>query len=246
MPGGASIPVTNDNAIAYIHHLANFRLNLQARVTACYAHPVYTHPVSGPHRDRRVSARHAAVDRSDVAAHVQRGGAADAHLRLQGRIFIHEELLMGCARACTRTHTSLQAEALDLDDLRRHVVYSGGYHDDHPVIHEFWRALQSMTPDEQRGLLRFVTSCSRPPLLGFRYLEPNMCIQVRACVCGAGVPRCATGVATTDGGERVGCDVGVAVAHICNVHEPAQAAALHVGSADQGKAAVCYRGGRRV
>lgn len=35
-----------------------------------------------------------------------------------------------------------------------------------------------MTPDEQRGLLRFVTSCSRPPLLGFRYLEPNMCIQV--------------------------------------------------------------------
>ena len=36
-----------------------------------------------------------------------------------------------------------------------------------------------MAPDEQRGLLRFVTSCSRPPLLGFRYLEPNMCIQVR-------------------------------------------------------------------
>jgi ubiquitin-protein ligase E3 C len=34
-----------------------------------------------------------------------------------------------------------------------------------------------MTPDEQSKLLKFMTSCSRQPLLGFRSLEPAPCIQ---------------------------------------------------------------------
>ncbi len=79
-----------------------------------------------------------------------------------------------------------QADALDLEDLQQHVEYVGGYHEKHPVILEFWRALASMSPDEQRGFLRFVTSCSRPPLLGFRYLEPHLRIQV-CVVCSNGV-----------------------------------------------------------
>ncbi len=37
-------------------------------------------------------------------------------------------------------------------------------------MHLFWQALASFTADEQRALLRFVTSCSRAPLLGFRYV----------------------------------------------------------------------------
>lgn len=38
--------------------------------------------------------------------------------------------------------------------------------------------MQAFTAEEQKAFLRFVTSCSRPPLLGFQYLEPKLCIQV--------------------------------------------------------------------
>ena len=40
------------------------------------------------------------------------------------------------------------------------------------------QALQDFTPEQQKAFLRFVTSCSRPPLLGFQYLDPKLCIQV--------------------------------------------------------------------
>jgi hypothetical protein len=59
------------------------------------------------------------------------------------------------------------------------------------VIQEFWRALATFTPKEQADFLRFVTSCARPPLLGFQYLSPPLAIQVHwhcvqpecMCVC---------------------------------------------------------------
>ena len=29
---------------------------------------------------------------------------------------------------------------LDIADLRAHVVYAGGYHADHPIVHHLWQA----------------------------------------------------------------------------------------------------------
>lgn len=46
--------------------------------------------------------------------------------------------------------------------------YSGGYSNDHSVIEWFWEALSSFTDEQLRNLLQFVTSCSRPPLTGFK------------------------------------------------------------------------------
>jgi HECT-domain (ubiquitin-transferase) len=46
------------------------------------------------------------------------------------------------------------------------------------VVEAFWGALDSFTAADKCALLKFVTACSRPPLLGFKYLEPNLCIQV--------------------------------------------------------------------
>lgn len=40
------------------------------------------------------------------------------------------------------------------------------------------QALESLTGEQQGQFLKFVTSCSRPPLLGFKYLEPPLCIQM--------------------------------------------------------------------
>ena len=45
---------------------------------------------------------------------------------------------------------------------------SGGYTADHQVIKHFWQAVEGFTDKQKRQLLKFVTSCSRPPLLGFK------------------------------------------------------------------------------
>jgi hypothetical protein len=38
----------------------------------------------------------------------------------------------------------------------------------------FWRVLESLSQLDREKLLLFVTACSRPPLLGFRELHPQM------------------------------------------------------------------------
>lgn len=68
-------------------------------------------------------------------------------------------------------------ESLDVDDLRSNASYSGGYNQDHPVIEMFWEVLKSFSLEHQKKFLKFVTGCSRGPLLGFKYLEPKFCIQ---------------------------------------------------------------------
>lgn len=54
---------------------------------------------------------------------------------------------------------------IDLDDLRANTKYDGLYDDDEPTIQAFWRVVKSFTQDQKRALLRFATSCGRPPLL---------------------------------------------------------------------------------
>ncbi|KAI3986082.1 hypothetical protein MKX01_011634, partial [Papaver californicum] len=68
-------------------------------------------------------------------------------------------------------------EGLDVDDLRSCTHYSGGYHADHYVIEMFWGVVKSFSLENQKKFLKFVTGCSRGPLLGFKYLEPQFCIQ---------------------------------------------------------------------
>ncbi|KAJ9154641.1 hypothetical protein P3X46_027959 [Hevea brasiliensis] len=68
-------------------------------------------------------------------------------------------------------------ESLDVDDLRLHANYAGGYHGEHYVIEMFWEVLKAFSLENQKKFLKFVTGCSRGPLLGFKYLEPLFCIQ---------------------------------------------------------------------
>ena len=69
------------------------------------------------------------------------------------------------------------AKGFDLEDMRKNMHYSGGYNESHPVIKMFWDTVSQFNVEEQASLLKFVTACSRPPLLGFKYLEPKLCIQ---------------------------------------------------------------------
>ncbi len=58
---------------------------------------------------------------------------------------------------------------------------------DSSTIKLFWRVVAELSPAEQSALLRFVTSCSRPPLGGFRFLQPPLTIhKVRARLGGRG------------------------------------------------------------
>ncbi|XP_034942891.1 ubiquitin-protein ligase E3B isoform X2 [Chelonus insularis] len=67
---------------------------------------------------------------------------------------------------------------LDLRDLRRHTQYYGGFHDNHRVVCWLWDILEKDFSEEERGLfLKFVTSCSKSPLLGFAHLEPQFSIR---------------------------------------------------------------------
>ena len=69
------------------------------------------------------------------------------------------------------------ASEIDLNDLKKHCFYSGGYSIDHPTIKAFWQVVESFTEKQKRQLLKFVTSCSRPPVLGFANLTPPFTIQ---------------------------------------------------------------------
>lgn len=67
---------------------------------------------------------------------------------------------------------------IDLQDLRRNTKYFGGFHNNHRVVCWLWDILEKdFTPEDHSLFLKFVTSCSKPPLLGFANLEPPFSIR---------------------------------------------------------------------
>ncbi|KAG1784544.1 HECT-domain-containing protein [Suillus plorans] len=66
---------------------------------------------------------------------------------------------------------------VDVQDLRTHTQYGGLYDNDEPTIQTFWKVLEDFDQEQRRLFLRFVTSCSRPPLLGFKQLNPLFAIR---------------------------------------------------------------------
>ncbi|KAG1720932.1 HECT-domain-containing protein [Suillus lakei] len=66
---------------------------------------------------------------------------------------------------------------VDVQDLRAHTQYGGLYDNDEPTIQTFWKVMEDFDQEQRRLFLRFVTSCSRPPLLGFKQLNPLFAIR---------------------------------------------------------------------
>ncbi|KAF9390781.1 hypothetical protein BGX21_011385 [Mortierella sp. AD011] len=65
---------------------------------------------------------------------------------------------------------------ISLKDLQENVVYSNFQRTD-PTIEYFWSVVQEMGEKDRRLLIKFITSCARPPLLGFGELNPKLCIR---------------------------------------------------------------------
>ncbi|ESW34821.1 hypothetical protein PHAVU_001G184300 [Phaseolus vulgaris] len=70
---------------------------------------------------------------------------------------------------------------IDVDDLKNNTRYTGGYNEGSRTIKIFWEVIKGFEPEERCMLLKFVTSCSRAPLLGFKYLQPPLTIHKVAC-----------------------------------------------------------------
>ncbi len=68
-------------------------------------------------------------------------------------------------------------KGIDVNGMKSAMQYSGGYHPSQSIIHFFWEVIEEMTAIQQRKFLKFMTSCSRQPLLGFKALVPLPCIQ---------------------------------------------------------------------
>lgn len=66
---------------------------------------------------------------------------------------------------------------IDIDDLRRNALYLNGYSSLDAYIGKFWSVVRDFSAEDVSLLLRFVTSCDRPPSLGFADLHPAFTIQ---------------------------------------------------------------------
>lgn len=65
---------------------------------------------------------------------------------------------------------------IKIQDWKENVEY-GGFFDDDITIINFWEIVTEMTPQERCKLVKFVTSVSRAPLLGFGSLNPKFGIR---------------------------------------------------------------------
>ena len=66
---------------------------------------------------------------------------------------------------------------IDVSDMKSNTRYTGGYTMVDRNIIRFWSVVNTFTPKNQADLLRFVTSCERPPPLGFASMNPPFTIQ---------------------------------------------------------------------
>eukprot|EP00730_Choanoeca_flexa_P000359 TRINITY_DN10165_c0_g1_i1.p4 TRINITY_DN10165_c0_g1~~TRINITY_DN10165_c0_g1_i1.p4 ORF type:complete len:133 (+),score=20.79 TRINITY_DN10165_c0_g1_i1:2461-2859(+) len=60
-------------------------------------------------------------------------------------------------------------------ELTHHLFETGhGYSESHPTIQLLWQVLHSLTTEQLMAVIQFITSCPRPPILGFATLTPHI------------------------------------------------------------------------
>ena len=166
VPGGEAKIVTNENRILYAHMMADYRLN---RLIYDQHH-------------RLISKTLRQIKQQSMAFMTGFRSVIDPSWL---SLFSAPEL----QKLISGTN-----EKIDVDDLKKYVEYIGGYHSGHrvryfsgmhfiglshhivtQVIKWLWEVVaEDLDAKEQRLFLRFVTSCSRPPILGFQTLEVSL------------------------------------------------------------------------
>ena len=133
IPGGSSIPVTNENKILYIVSKANYMPNFRLL---------------------------------DINQAFVRGMRRIISQDYFSYFFPNEIQLL----------ISGGLNVIDTEDLRQNTQIEGWEPNDQPYLDQFWLIISKFSQEEKENLLAFATGANRPPLLGFKYLEPRFCI----------------------------------------------------------------------
>ena len=64
----------------------------------------------------------------------------------------------------------------NVEEMKEFTVLQN-YHDKDDTILHFWQTLREMKKEEKTLLLLYMTSCSRPPTLGFSAYKPRLCLS---------------------------------------------------------------------
>ncbi|CAI7790013.1 unnamed protein product, partial [Closterium sp. NIES-53] len=178
-PGGSHIAVTNENKLQYIHAVADYKLNRQmAAVVAAFLRglsdliqPEWLRLFSPKEFNQLLSGGEQDVDVEDLKAQTARPQAQCVCL-----CSVCMCLPAPCPSPCDQLLSGGEQD-VDVEDLRVHTRYSGGYTESDRTIKMFWEVVKELSREEKSQLLKFVTSCSRPPLLGFKHLNPPLTIH---------------------------------------------------------------------
>jgi len=133
IPGGADVPVTNDNRLAYVAAVADWRLR----------------------------------------GAVEPGVAA---LRASLAALVPPQWLALFLPAEVNTLLSGGAADYDVADLAAHCQYANGYGPSSRTVLMFFDVLKGFTAQQRALVLKFTTSCSKPPYGGFKHLQPPFTI----------------------------------------------------------------------
>ncbi|EYC27306.1 hypothetical protein Y032_0009g642 [Ancylostoma ceylanicum] len=173
VPGGRTIQVTNENKIDYVHRMAHHRVfsqtKQQCRAFVAGAQSVLNPAwlfLFAPHELQFIISGYTRLSKKILTP----------RCTTRQLIYFAPLMIMHSRRGADQGTGG--AADIDLADLKKHVQYYGGFHGSHRLIKWLWEIVEKdFTPDERRLFLKFVTSCSRPPLLGFSYLEPPFSIR---------------------------------------------------------------------
>ena len=84
------------------------------------------------------------------------------------------------------------SSGISVDDLKQNTRYAGGYTTLDRNISRFWAVMGELDERDLALVLKFVTSCERPPSLGFSSLQPPFTIQRVDCSDNSRLPTAST------------------------------------------------------
>ena len=84
------------------------------------------------------------------------------------------------------------SQGISIEDFKQNTRYAGGYTSIDRNIARFWAVVTELDERDLALLLRFVTSCERPPSLGFASLQPAFTIQRVDCSDNSRLPTAST------------------------------------------------------
>jgi hypothetical protein len=168
-PGGAAIPVTNDNRAEYAELYAVFLLNTRSAFTP---HPMPFHRYAELYADFLLNA----------------SVAPQFNAFQQGFLLLCDGVAFSLLTPRELEQLVCGVPHLSFTALQANTTYDGGFDAHHPTVAHFWEVVHSLSAEDQRRLLFFATGCDRAatggscqPMHALTSLRSPYDPQVRPC-----------------------------------------------------------------